>query len=270
MVAVRGGETLISRSPRPLREGLEEMADSKDWARCCLAVSGSVAAVKAPEIASLLLDAGVTVEVVVSEAAFRLMQASYKGARPWDTLAALEARSRQSADLPALSIWRDADEWEKYTSVGDDAVLHVELAKRNQLLLLAPLCANSLANAALGLCPNLLGSVLRAWYYDLEGEFAAPVATRCGAYAVSRPVLVAPAMNTVMWHQRITQQHLETLRSRGVTVLQPVAKMLACGDTGLGAMAEPATIVREALERLRAHVDEAAAAAAAGKPPFQP
>ena len=42
-----------------------------------------------------------------------------------------------------LRIHRDADEWARYTSVGDDPVLHVELAKRNQLLLCAPLCANA-------------------------------------------------------------------------------------------------------------------------------
>eukprot|EP01052_Picozoa_sp_SAG31_P019981 SAG31_NODE_1482_length_8175_cov_4.484398_2_plen_55_part_00 len=51
-----------------------------------------------------------------------------------------------------------------------DAVLHIELAKRNQLLVLAPLCANTLANIALGLCPNLLCSLVRAWHYDLDRE----------------------------------------------------------------------------------------------------
>ena len=52
--------------------------------------------------------------------------------------------------------------------VGKDPVLHVELAKRNQVLLVAPLCANLLAQVALGFSGNLLSSVVRAWYYDLE------------------------------------------------------------------------------------------------------
>eukprot|EP01050_Picozoa_sp_SAG11_P035538 SAG11_NODE_13079_length_671_cov_1.097902_1_plen_57_part_00 len=45
----------------------------------------------------------------------------------------------------------------------------INLAQRSQLLLLAPLCGNTLGNMALGLCPNLACSLMRAWYYDLDG-----------------------------------------------------------------------------------------------------
>ena len=169
-----------------------------------------------------------------------------------------------------LRIHRDADEWARYTAVGDDPVLHVELAKRNQLLLIAPLCANTLAQAALGLCGNLLGSVLRAWYYALDDSFAAPLRARYGAHSVSRPVLVAPAMNTFMWHQRITRQHVETLEGRGVQVVPPIAKKLACGDVGVGAMAEPADVARRALELLHEFAQAEDAARREGKPPFKP
>ena len=197
---------------------------------------------------------------------------------PWARLQALaaahppcetaDASDQSGAAAPALRIWRDADEWSKYTSVGDDPVLHIELAKRNTLLLIAPLCANSLAAAALGLCGNLLGSVLRAWYYDLEPEFAAPLAARFGEHAVNRPVLVAPAMNSFMWHQRVTGVHLDTLLARGVQVVPPVSKKLACGDVGVGAMAEVQDIIEAALRLLKAHADAEAAARAAGKPAF--
>ena len=169
-----------------------------------------------------------------------------------------------------LRIHRDADEWARYTAVGDDPVLHVELAKRNQLLLIAPLCANTLAQAALGLCGNLLGSVLRAWYYALDEPFAAPLRARYGAHCVSRPVLVAPAMNTFMWHQRITREHVETLEARGVQVVPPIAKKLACGDVGVGAMAEPADVARRALELLHEFAQAEDAARREGKPPFKP
>ena len=287
-----------------------EASTSRDgeprWTSALLAVSGSVAAVKAPELAEALLRRGVSVDVVLTEAAYALLQASYRGTKPWDALQALarafapeggsgsgdsggggggdgggdscggaaaeaEAdRCRVSLLRPVLRIYRDADEWRDYTAVGADPVLHIELAKRNKLLLIAPLCANTLAAAALGLCHNLLGSVLRAWYYDLDPAFAAPLAERYGAHAVNRPVLVAPAMNTFMWHQRVTASHLATLEARGVRLIDPIRKTLACGDTGLGAMAEVPTVVTAALALLSEHAAAERAADAAGKPVFVP
>ena len=80
----------------------------------------------------------------------------------------------------------------------------------------------------------------------LDEPFAAPLRARYGAHCVSRPVLVAPAMNTFMWHQRITREHVETLEARGVQVVPPIAKKLACGDVGVGAMNEPADVARRA------------------------
>ena len=243
------------------------------WSSCLLAVSGSVAAVKAPDVAAALLGRGVSVDLVVTEAAYSLLQASYRGVKPWEQLQALAA-THAPADAhgvkPTLRIHRDADEWAAFATVGADPVLHIELAKRNRLLLIAPLCANTLASAALGLCGNLLGSVLRAWYYDLDPAFAAPLAAKYGAHALERPVLVAPAMNTFMWHQRVTATHLEALEARGVHVVPPICKKLACGDTGLGAMAEVPDIVEAALGRLREHAAAEAAAAAEGKPEFVP
>ena len=259
----------------------------------CLGVSGSVAAVKAPDLADALLQCGVSVDLVVTEAAFSLLQATYRNAVPWTRLTALAAahppRVASTAELeatdtaataaaataaahppPSLRIWRDADEWADYTSVGTDPVLHVDLAKRNSLLLIAPLCANALAGAALGLCGNLLGSVLRAWYYDLDPAFAGPLAARYGEPAVCRPVLVAPAMNTFMWHQRITSTHLASLRARGVHIVPPISKKLACGDEGVGAMAEVADVVEVAVRLLQEHIDAQAAARATGKPLFIP
>ena len=77
-------------------------------------------------------------------------------------------------------------------------------------------------------------------------------------------------MNTFMWHQRVTASHLSALRGRGVVVVDPIEKLLACGDVGVGAMAEVETVVAEALRLLRAHAAAEAAARADGKPPFTP
>src|SRR5690606_24255980 len=70
------------------------------------------------------------------------------------------------------------------------------------------------------------------------------------AWDFSRPFIVAPAMNTMMWDHPLTLRHLTTLRSLGIAVIDPVIKTLACGDTGSGALALAATIaaaVRDAL-----------------------
>ena len=264
------------------------------WASACVCVSGSIAAVKAPEIARALLRRGVSVDLVVTRAAHSLLQATYRGQQPWQQLEQLSAeyacssaglacastetpserapagRSEPHRETPTLQLWRDEDEWSSYDEVGRSEVVHVELAKRNRLLLVAPLCANALASLSVGTASNMLSSVARAWYYDLNEEFAGPLAERYGEYAISRPVLVAPAMNTFMWHQRITGTHLGTLEERGVTIVPPIAKRLACGDTGVGAMAEVHDIVDTAVDLLRKHVSAEERALADGKPPFVP
>ena len=60
------------------------------------------------------------------------------------------------------------------------------------MLLLAPLCANMLASVALGLCNNLLSSMVRAWYYDLQLEFAGPLKAKFGEHALEKQIIVAP------------------------------------------------------------------------------
>ena len=125
----------------------------------------------------------------------------------------------------------DDDEWSQWNgAVGVDPVLHIELRKWANAMLIAPLSANSLAKLANGLCDNLLTCVYRAW--DV---------TRC-------PVYLAPAMNTFMWTHPHTQKHLHIVcEELGATLIPVVSKRLACGDTGVGAMAEPDQIARVVL-----------------------
>ena len=285
------------RRGAPAHEPLSEsdagiLADACDeWASACVCISGSVAAVKAPELVLGLLVQGISVDLVTTEAAQNLLEVDYRGSQPWARLKSLAAATRLdnarssagthssnspcSRDVgstcrPSLHLWSDTDEWDGYNAVGIDSVLHIELAKRNRLLLIAPLCANTLATAALGLCGNLLGSVLRAWYYDLEPSFADAIAARHGIHAVEKPVIVAPAMNSFMWHQRITGTHLAALKQRGIQVVPPISKLLACGDTGTGAMAEVSNILTVAINALKRHVAAEHEAAQQGKPPFAP
>ncbi|KAK2176119.1 hypothetical protein NP493_682g01047 [Ridgeia piscesae] len=106
----------------------------------------------------------------------------------------------------------DAEEWTTW-SRRSDPVLHVELRKWADLLVLAPLGANTLAKIAAGLCDNLLTCVVRAW--DLK-----------------KPVLIAPAMNTFMWEHPITATHINTLEGWGYKTIPCIEKTLACRDTG--------------------------------------
>lgn len=126
-------------------------------------------------------------------------------------------------ELNADKIHLDKDEWDSWQGRGDP-VLHIELRKWADLLIIAPLDANTLGKLANGLADNLLTCVCRAWDF-------------------SKPCLIAPAMNTFMWTHPVTKAQIETLRSWGYTEIPCVEKVLMCNDKGLGAMAEPETIV---------------------------
>ena len=170
-----------------------------------LGATGSVATVKVPKLA-VQLKAFADVRVVATERGrFFLGKArTYEGA----AYGAFE-----QAQIEVLS---DDDEWARWNAVGDP-VLHVDLREWADLLLIAPLGANTLAKLANGLCDDLLSCTARAW--DLD-----------------KPVVVAPAMNTAMWSHPMTAHHLAALR--GVYVVAPVSKALACGDVGIGALAD--------------------------------
>jgi len=122
----------------------------------------------------------------------------------------------------AVQYYTDADEWAAWSKLGDD-VLHIELGKWADVMLIAPLSANTLAKIANGLCDNLLTCTVRAW-------------------DINKPLLFAAAMNTRMLEHPITKPHIDTLISWGYTEIPTVSKLLACGDKGNGAMAEVKTI----------------------------
>ena len=136
-------------------------------------------------------------------------------------------------ELPAgVTVYRDADEWNTWEKMGDD-VLHIELRRWADVFVIAPLDANTLGKMAHGQCDNLLTCVARAW-------------------DVARGTLVvAPAMNTLMWTHPVTAEQLARLESWGIVVVPVVEKLLACGDLGAGAMAEWSNVVRAALDAIK-------------------
>jgi phosphopantothenoylcysteine decarboxylase/phosphopantothenate--cysteine ligase len=119
------------------------------------------------------------------------------------------------------------DDWD--LSQGAD-IQHITLTRGLDLFLIAPATANVLARMAHGLADDFLTT------FHL---------------AVTAPVVVAPAMNVWMWEHPATRANLEILKGRGVRVIDPGVGDLACGDEGVGRMAEPATIVSEALALLK-------------------
>lgn len=174
-----------------------------------LGVTASVAAIKTLELATQLNEFA-QVRIVATRAADYFLQ----------------------AQLPALAqlnipVLHDADEWPPLAGpyqVGQ-TILHIELRRWADHLLIAPLDANTLAKLAAGICDNLLTSVFRAWDWQ-------------------RPVHLCPAMNTHMWESPPTAEQLERLTHWGANIIHPVEKKLACQDVGMGAMAQVEDIVR--------------------------
>ena len=99
---------------------------------------------------------------------------------------------------------------------------HIDLARWADVFVVAPATANVLAKLALGLADDLLTTV---------------------ALATTAPMLIAPAMNTVMWDHKATQHNLKTLVDRGAAVIDPAAGTLACGEVGAGKLAPVPAIV---------------------------
>jgi phosphopantothenoylcysteine decarboxylase/phosphopantothenate--cysteine ligase len=165
-------------------------------ARILVGVTGGIAAYKACELVRLLVRAGHDVTPITTRGAERFVAA--------ETFWALARKHLPDDPYPHL---QDAD-----------------------LLVVAPLTANSLARLAHGLADDLLTET---------------------ALAHRGPVLVAPAMNTAMWEHPATQANLALLVERGAVVVGPATGELAEGLVGLGRMAEPATIGEE-IERLLA------------------
>jgi phosphopantothenoylcysteine decarboxylase/phosphopantothenate--cysteine ligase len=117
-----------------------------------------------------------------------------------------------------------SDLWD---SAAEAAMGHIELARWAQVVLIAPASADFIARLAGGRADDLL-------------------ATLC--LATEAPVVLAPAMNRVMWANKATQANVEILMSRGIRILGPASGNQACGEVGPGRMWEPAKLAESLLE----------------------
>lgn len=212
-------------------------------ARIVLGVTGSVAAVRTPALFAALRDLGHDVRIVATEPSLHFFDLVELG----------------PAGDSGKRLFRDEDEWDGERYNRGDPVLHIAFRQWADLLIVAPLDANTLAKFAIGLSDNFLTCLFRAWDF-------------------TKPVILAPAMNTLMWESPVTLRHLRQLlddrgegapgsawtldeapevfarRAPRLVLVPPQAKRLACGDLGMGAMAEVTTIA-EAVRGWSAELD---------------
>src|ERR1700734_4077713 len=168
-----------------------------------LGVGGGIAAYKSAELARSLMERGMRVQVVMTDAAQRFITpltfASLTGHKVITGLF--------SSESPEATL--------------SSAVEHIAVAQDNQVLVIAPATADLLARLAHGLADDFLTTT----YLAFTGR-----------------VVLAPAMNNNMWSHPATQENLAVLRKRGHIIVEPEEGLLACGTTGPGRLAEPERI----------------------------
>src|SRR3954465_14542299 len=187
--------------------------------KIALGVCGGIAAYKAAEIVRLLQERGIRVQVIMTRAAQEFV-------RPL-TFAALSGEK-------VITGMFAAEENNSAQPNIDSAVEHIAVAQSIDALLVVPATADVLAKFAQGMANDFLSTLY---------------------LATTAPVVVAPAMNVNMWEHPATQQNLETLRKRGVRIVEPGSGYLACGMTGPGRLAENEAVVAAAMEALGASQD---------------
>jgi phosphopantothenoylcysteine decarboxylase / phosphopantothenate---cysteine ligase len=188
---------------------------SAERTKVTVGVCGGIAAYKSVELVRLLQDAGFDPHVVMTRAAEEFV-------RPL-TFEAISGHkvitSLWGADAGAVS------------EGGESSIEHIYEAQTTKLLIVAPATADMLAKLAHGLADDFLSTM---------------------ALATTAPVMVAPAMNVNMWTNPATRANVETLRTRGVKVIEPGSGYLACGMVGGGRLAEPTVIAAAVAEMFAA------------------
>ncbi|KAJ1326281.1 phosphopantothenoylcysteine decarboxylase [Microdochium nivale] len=222
--AATGDSRLDRQTPQSTIENITSSL-SDDKIHLLLAASGSVATIKLPLIVKTLSEryhsqpgggGGLSIRILLTPSATRFL-AGQAAEQP--TLASL-------LDIPGVDgIHLDEDEWREPWRRGN-AILHIELRRWADMLVVAPLSANTMAKIVNGFADGILTSVVRAW--DARGELDNDVVRGGGEAAGSdnsrtlvattrqrrtqkKRIIVAPAMNTAMWRHPITAKQLRVL-----------------------------------------------------------
>lgn len=171
-----------------------------------LGVSSSIAAYKACDLLTELREAGYDTTAVMTKDAHHfvtpLSLQSFSGNEVVQDFFSLEGRVKP---------------------------VHIELAKKADLILVAPASADIIAKLAHGLADDVLS---------------------CTVLASEAPLLIAPAMNETMFFKKVTQENLEKLKKHGAEIIEPIRGHLVCMDQGMGHLAENASILQAVKRRL--------------------
>ena len=169
-------------------------------------MSGSIAAYKACDLITELREAGYGVTAVMTKDAHHfvtpLSLQSFSGNEVVQDFFSLEGRVKP---------------------------IHIELAKKADLILVAPASADVIAKLAHGLADDVLS---------------------CTVLASDAPLVIAPAMNEKMYFKKITQENIAALKKHGAVIVDPIRGHLVCMDQGMGHLAEIKTLVQAVKRRL--------------------
>lgn len=174
-----------------------------------LGVTGSIAAYKAAEITSRLTKQGCNVDIILTESGSKFI-----------TSLTLQTLSKNKVYM------------DMFEEITPSEVKHISLAKKADLVLIAPATANIIGKIAWGIADDFLSTVVMA-------------------AANHTPVYIAPAMNTEMYENSIVQENIQRLAERGYHFIEPKSSLLACGDLGKGALADVDKIVETVLNALQ-------------------
>lgn len=172
-----------------------------------LGVTGGIAAYKAADLCSRLIQQGARVSVVMTESAREFIGPI--------TFEALTGRPVYSKPFDAREHFQGE---------------HIGLARRAEIVVIAPATAQTIARLAHGFADDLLGTIV---------------------LVATTPVLIAPAMNCEMWAKAAVQRNVEQLKADGRLILDPEEGWLSCGQVGAGRMADPGRIVDAIEQQLR-------------------
>ena len=176
-----------------------------------LGITGGIAAYKACEIVSGLKKLNANVDVIMTRAATEFI-----------TPLTLQSISQNKV---SIDMFQRPENWE---------IEHISLAKKADLLVIAPATANIIGKLANGIADDLLSTT---------------------ALATKAPILIAPAMNTNMYTNPIVQENIEKLKKLGVGFVAPESGRLACGDVGEGRLAPVGTIIGRIVSSLTVDKD---------------
>lgn len=171
-----------------------------------LGVTGSIAAYKACDITSKLIKKDINVDVIMTKSAMKFVNPL--------TFQSL------SSNIVNTDMFEDIKYWE---------INHIALAKKADILLIAPATANIIAKLANGIADDMLS---------------------CTALATKNQIIIAPAMNTNMYENITTIENIEKLKKRGVIFIEPDIGNLACKDIGKGKLADVDKIVNSVIFEL--------------------